>query len=323
MRDRLLDPSLDPDRLAPELRASVAELAEQIGERNIWRLEALRAAETWITATFESFGYAVRREEFFAHDVPVSNLIAERKGSESPEEVIVVGAHYDSRCGMRFTHGRRPDPAFPGTPGANDNGSGIAATLALARVFASRTPRRTLRFVAFVNEEPPFFKTPEMGSWVHAQGCRQRGERIVGMFTPETLGYYCDEPGSQRYTSLFARDAAAPGDFVAFLSNWGSRRFLDAMLGHFRERTDFPVIGVPVPRVMARVAWSDDWSFWEAGFPGVTVTDTAYLRYRHYHTPEDTAEKLDYPRMARVVGALAGMLDDLDGGRSDTPRQDG
>lgn len=313
MADRLLDPSLDPDRLGPELRGSVEHLAGTIGERNIWRLDRLRESEEWITGLLRGWGYEVRREEFTAREVPVANLVAERRGTERPDEVIVVGAHYDSRCGMRFTHGRTPDPRHPGTPGANDNGSGVAATLALARLFAGRETARTIRFVAFVNEEPPFFKTPEMGSWVHAKGCRARGESVVGMFTPETLGYFTDEPDTQKWAPLFGREAGAPGDFIAFLGSWGSRRFLGSMLTGFRDRTAFPVVGVPVPRIAPRVAWSDDWSFWQEGYPGVTVTDTAFLRYRHYHTPEDTPEKLDYPRMARVVGGLGGMLADLDG----------
>jgi Zn-dependent M28 family amino/carboxypeptidase len=217
---------------------------------------------------------------------------------------------------MSRRHGRLPDDGYPGTPGANDNASGIAATLALARVFARRECARTIRFVAFVNEEPPFFKTPEMGSLVHALGCRARGERIVAMFTPETLGYYTDEPGTQRLAPVFGRDFAAPGDFVALLGSWRSRRLIESMLAGFRAATDFPIVGIPVPRLVGRVAWSDDWSFWQAGYPGVTVTDTAYLRYRHYHTPEDTPEKLVYPRMARVVAALAAMLEGLAAGES-------
>lgn len=309
--DLLIDPSLAPDRLAGELAGSVGELAGRIGERHIWLLERLRAAEEWLAGTLSGFGYELRREEFLAREVPVANLIAERRGRSVPDEIIVVGAHYDSRCGMRRIHGRSPDADSPGTPGANDNASGIAATLALARVFARRETARTIRFVAFVNEEPPFFRTPEMGSLVHARGCRARGERIVGMFTPETLGYYTDEPGTQRLAPVFGRQPSAPGDFVAFLGNGGSRRLIDAMLAGFRAATDFPVVGVPVPRLVPRVAWSDDWSFWKAGYPGVTVTDTAYLRYRHYHTAEDTPEKLVYPRMARVVAAIAAMLDGL------------
>ena len=315
--DQLISPQLDPLALAPVLEATIVQLATTIGVRHIWFRDRLEATVEWIEAEFRRFGYTVQRDSFHARGVPVANLYVERRGTTRPEEIIVVGAHYDSRCGMSTMKGRVPDHSYPGTPGANDNASGIAATLALAQFFAMRETEHTLRFVAFVNEEPPFFKTPEMGSWVHAKGCRSRGEQIVGMFTPETLGYYTDEPGTQKLGSLFGRGGAAPGDFVAFLSDWGSRKLLDAMLRHFRARTGFPVVGVPVssfsvPSFSKRVAWSDDWGFWQEGYPGVTVTDTAFLRYRHYHTPEDTPEKLVYPRMAQVVAALGGMLDDLD-----------
>ncbi len=310
-KDRLLDRTLNPDQLAVELRKSVTTLAGEIGVRHIWLLDRLRAAEDWIRGEFERFGYSTRRESFLARGIDVGNLVVEVRGSKLPEEIIVIGAHYDSRTGMRHWHGREPDHSYPGTPGANDNGSGVAATLALARVFAERSPARTLRFIAFVNEEPPFFTTPEMGSWVHAKGCRERSENIVGMFTPETLGYFVDVPRSQKLAPVFGREPGSPGDFIAFLSDWRSRRFLDRMLQCFRAWTPFPVVGVPVPRVSSRVAWSDDWSFWKHGFPGVAITDTAFLRYRYYHTPEDTPEKLDYLAMARVVGGLAGMLADL------------
>ena len=316
--DRLISPDFHPRILAPELERTIVHLATTIGVRHIWLRDRLEAAADWIDSEFRSFGFPpATREKFVARDVPVENLWVEVPGSTRPDEIIVIGSHYDSRCGMATKKGRIPDPSRPGTPGANDNASGVAATVALARLFqdrllAGKTPERTLRFVAFVNEEPPFFQTAEMGSWVHARGCRARGEKIVGMFTPETLGYYTDEPGTQKLASLFGRGGAATGDFVAFLCDWSSRKFLDAMLRHFRARTGFPVVGLPVPKLLKRVAWSDDWGFWQEGYPGVTVTDTAFLRYREYHTPEDTPEKLVYPRMAQVVAALGGMLDDLD-----------
>ena len=304
------------DSLESDLRQTIETLAVEIGVRTIWHPGTLAAAEDFIATRLRSAGYTLEKESFTARGTPVVNLWGERRGTKYPDEIIVVGAHYDSRTGMARIKGRVPDPDRPGTPGANDNASGVAAMLALADAFQHLETERTIRFIAFVNEEPPFFQTEEMGSWVHAHRCRERGEKIVGMFTPETLGYYTEEPGTQKLAWFFGRDTGCAGDFLALLSNWSSRHFLRAMVASFRARTRFPVVGVPVPRFARGVAWSDDWGFWQAGYSGVTVTDTAFLRYRHYHTPQDTPDKLTYPEMTAVVDTLIGVLSDLDRDRT-------
>ncbi len=159
--------------LRDRLQSDVETLAGTIGDRNVLVPESLAAAARFIESSLKQAGYEVGRQEFVAAGVTCLNLEVEIRGRSLPDEIVVVGAHYDSVAGC---------------PAANDNGSGVAATLALARSFASAAPARTLRFLFFANEEPPFFQTPEMGSWVYAKRCRQRHENVVAMLSLETIG---------------------------------------------------------------------------------------------------------------------------------------
>lgn len=206
---------------------------------------------------------------------------------DAGEGAIVVGAHYDT---------------VPGSPGADDNASGVAVLLELAaRV-------RNVRFVAFANEEAPYFLGPEMGSFVYA---RDRGAGVRAMFSLEMLGFYRDTPGSQQYPAplgLFYPDRA---NFIAFVSDLGARRLLRRSIAVFRKHARFPSEGVAAPAMIPGVTWSDHWSFRKHGIPAIMVTDTAFYRYPHYHLPSDTPEKLDYDRMARVTLGLAAMLEEL------------
>ena len=148
--------------LADELRGHVGILAGEIVQRNVFYPDGLRAAEKYIESQLTSAGYLVDRQTFHGQGVPCANFAVEIKGANHPDEIIVIGAHYDS---------------VDDSPAANDNGSGVAATLALARRFANTTHDRTIRFALFVNEEPPFFTTQDMGSLVYATRCRERNEK--------------------------------------------------------------------------------------------------------------------------------------------------
>jgi Zn-dependent M28 family amino/carboxypeptidase len=279
--------------LATALEADVTALAVGIGERHAGRLhfDALRRAEALLQERLAKAGYEVERQAFVARGRTVANLVVERPGADKAAEIVVVGAHYDSA---------------EGTPGANDNATGTAAALALARAFAARAPARTLRFVFFTNEEMPWFQTDQMGSLVYARRCRERNERIVAMLSLETIGYFDDEPGSQSFASFPPLRLLYPdtGNFLAFIGNVESGPLVRRSVGAFRETTRFPAYGCAIPDVVEGVGWSDHWAFWQEGYPGVMVTDTAVFRYPYYHDPEDTPDKLDFGRIARVVAGL-------------------
>jgi Zn-dependent M28 family amino/carboxypeptidase len=183
--------------------------------------------------------------------------------------------------------------------------------LALAKSPALQKPERTLRFVAFVNEEPPFFQTEGMGSTVYAKRCRDRGEKVVAMLSLETIGYYSDDEGSQKYPFPLGLFYPSRGNFIAFVGNTSNARLVRRCIKTFRAKVRFPSEGGAVPGSLPGIGWSDHWSFWEAGYPAIEITDTAPFRYPHYHEETDTPDKLDYERMARVVNGLEEVILDL------------
>jgi Zn-dependent M28 family amino/carboxypeptidase len=209
-----------------------------------------------------------------------------------------------------------------GSPGANDNGSGVAAVLALAQRFAAReaersptrrTPNKTLRFVAFVNEEPPYFLSGEMGSQVYAGRCKERGDKISAMISLETIGYFSDAPHSQTYPSpglglLYPK----VGNFIGFVSNVKSGALLHRVIALFRQHAKIPSEGASLPAFIPGVSWSDQWSFWQHGYPAIMITDTAPFRYPYYHSSNDTPDKLDYDRFTLVVSGMEKVIQDLD-----------
>lgn len=283
------------ERLRAELQRDVQKLAGEIGERNLARWPRLNAAADFIEASFSEAGLHPRRDSYEVRGRACHNLEVEIPGAVP--QIVLVGAHYDS---------------VPGSPGANDNGSGVAALLALARRFAGKAQAHTLRFVAFVNEEPPNFQTPQMGSLVYAQRCKARVDRIDAMISLETIGYYSDVRGSQTYPSpAFGLFYPRTGNFLGFVGNLASRGLLRRALACFREQKKLPSEGAALPAFVAGVGWSDQWSFWQNGYPGIMITDTAPFRYPHYHAATDTPDKLDYDRFALAVSGVETVVAQL------------
>ena len=276
-------------QIGQNLKQHVDVLAQEIGERNVWNKEALAAAAAYIRSTLGRSGYAVQIQSFDSQGQTVQNIEVVLPGVALPEEIVVVGAHYDS---------------VPGGPGANDNASGVAALLEMARLLAGTEPARTLRLVAFVNEEQPFSNTEQMGSRVYAERSRDNGEQIEAMISLETIGFYTDQPDSQHYPFPYSYLYPDTGNFVGFVGNLSSWHLVRKALGAFRASTAFPSEGVAAPGWITGVAWSDHASFWQAGYPAIMITDTAFFRYRHYHRDTDTPDKLDYRSLARVTKGL-------------------
>jgi Peptidase family M28 len=286
----------DEMTLRDRLRQHVRILAGDIGERQLWRPAALARAAQYIEATWQAQGYQVVRQPVVAEGKTVYNLETELSGGLRRAEIVVVGGHYD---------------AVLGSPGANDNATGTAAVLELARLLAGQQLARTVRFVAFVNEEAPFFQTDAMGSWVYARRSRARGEQVVGMLSIETIGFYSDVVSSQHYPFPFGLFYPRTGNFIGFVGNIASRALVHRSIAAFRQHTPFPSEGVAAPGWMTGIGWSDHWAFWQEGYPGVMVTDTALFRYAPYHTREDTPDQINYEHMARVVAGLARVVTTL------------
>ena len=281
--------------LRDELRADVQTLAGEIGERNMTRYPQLNAAADFIENSFFHAGLVPRRDTYDLRGRACHNIETE---IGARPEILLIGAHYDSVFG---------------SPGANDNGSGVAAMLALARRFAQKPVQRTLRFVAFVNEEPPYFLTEQMGSSVYAGRCKARGDQISAMITLETIGYFSDAPHSQTYPSLgLGVFYPTVGNFIGFVGNIHSRSLLRRAIALFRKNARLPSEGAALPSFVPGVSWSDQWAFWQHGYPGIMITDTAPFRYPHYHCATDTPDKLDYDRFALVVSGMQKVIEELD-----------
>jgi Zn-dependent M28 family amino/carboxypeptidase len=197
-----------------------------------------------------------------------------------------------------------------GSPGANDNASGVAALLEISRRFALIEPAMTTRFVAFVNEEPPFFMSDQQGSMVYAKLARDRGDDIRLMASLETIGCYSNRPGSQQYPPLFNLLYPDCANFIGIVSDFHSRTVMRRLAQAFRAHSDFPLQTVATFRFIPGVSWSDHRSFWQYGYQGVMITDTALYRYPYYHAPSDTPDKLAYPELSRVtLGLFAAFME--------------
>ena len=270
-------------------------LSEEIGERHYLKMASLNKAADYIEEQFKAAVYIPLSQIF--GEKQYRNIVVDLYGGQRRDEIIVVGAHYDS-VWM--------------TPGADDNASAVAALLEIARALKNKKLSRTIRFIAFANEELPFYGTDEMGSRQAAKRSYDRNEHIVGMFSLEMLGYYSDEPDSQRYPrplSYFYPDKA---NFIAFVSNLVSRGWLAESILAFRQRAEFPSEGLAVPEwLVPDIRRSDNAAFWEYGYPAIMITDTSNYRNRNYHNVGDVYHTLDYDRMARLVSGLTKMLETL------------
>ena len=289
--------TIEQARLADRLRKHIAVLSEEIGERNLWRDGTLDATADYIEETLQAMGYAVTSQAYTVQATSVRNLEAVLSGTSLAEEIVLIGAHYDT---------------VSESPGANDNASGVAALLEIARLLAAKPLARSVRFVAFVNEEAPFFYTWKMGSHRYARRAHERGDNITAMLSLETIGYYSDANGSQQYPNpVYAWLYPNTGNFIGFVGNLASRKLVRQCLGSFRRHSTFPSKNIAAPGRMIGIHWSDHWSFWQEGYAAVMVTDTALFRYPHYHASTDLPDRIDYERLARVVEGLAKVTVDL------------
>jgi Zn-dependent M28 family amino/carboxypeptidase len=288
-------PPLDADaqRLAGNLKKHVTAVASE--EHNVAHPAALERSARYIEATLSGLGYAVSRQEFETEGVKVRNIEVVRG---SGTRLVVIGAHYDSALDA---------------VGANDNGSGVAALIELARFLKTVEPAQGLevRLVFYVNEELPWFSTDKMGSTVHSKGLASEGREVLAMLSLETIGWYSENFDSQRYPFPFSLFYPSKGNFVGFVANLRSRGLMHRVVGSFRRAVAFPSEGVAAPESIPGIGWSDQWAYWQFGWPALMVTDTAPFRYPHYHTLRDTPDKLSYERLARVVKGLEGVVRDL------------
>ena len=283
-------------KLQEALKAHINKVAVNIGERNMWHLSKLNEAADYIQKTWEAQGFTVKKHVYQVENKDFYNLYIDIPGTNLKDEMIIVGAHYDS---------------VYASPGANDNGTGVASILELSNFFKDKKQKRTLRFVAFTNEEPPMYFSKFMGSIEFVKSILTEKNKIKAMISIETIGCYDDKPNSQIYPFFFKLWYPDKGNFIAFISNMYSRKLVRRTLGVFRKTTKFPSEGIAAPSFIPGIAWSDQWAFWRYGIPGIMITDTALFRYRYYHTDQDTPDKINYDGFTRVVLGIEKVIEDL------------
>ena len=274
---------------AGALEEHVRQLASVIGERNVFRPAALSAAADYIERIWVEQGYDVSKHVYETHDQQCANLEVTRRGDRYPERLLLIGAHYDS---------------VRGAPGANDNASSVAALLEISRLFQQQHPAISVRFVAFVNEEPPFFMRSDQGSMVYARMVKARGDDIVLMVSMDCIGCYSEQPGCQRYPPFFGFFYPSQANYLAVVSNLASRRSMRMFVDQFRAASDFPLEHLATTSFIPGVSWSDHRSFWKQGYQALLVSDSAFYRYRHYHRSSVTPDKISYPMFTRAVVGL-------------------
>ncbi len=251
---------------------------------------------TWIADRLRSTGLRVSEQRYRLARGEYRNIIAQRDGTEPGRGIIVVGAHYD---------------AYGGMPGADDNASGVAVLLELARTLPEPSPQRTQMFVAFATEEPPAFATEDMGSHHFARRLKEEGTKLDLMIALDLVGYFSDEAGSQKYPSPLLRlYYPSAGDFITVVGDLTSGRSIRRVKRGMTSTAELPVLSFRGPRAVPGIDWSDHYWFREYGFPAVLVTDTAMMRNPNYHMATDLPDTLDYRRMAEVVQGLHGILQD-------------
>lgn len=291
---------------------TIDELSLEIGERNATRRpEALAAAAAFLTDELVAMGYTVDEQRYEARHFRaaeaaeigdpaegrlVANLVVERRGSTRPAEIIVVGAHYDTA---------------PFTAGADDNASGVAANLALARAMHSFSPERTVRFVFFTNEEPPWFEGVHMGSEVYAKRCREQGDDVVAMIALETMAFFRNEPDTQHYPWPFSALYPSSGSFIGFVADTASQGLVHEAIKSFRSVATVPSEGAALPAEIEGIDWSDHGPFWRQGFRAFMVTDTALFRNPNYHEDSDLPGTLDLDKLTHTVVGLSHMIEHL------------
>ncbi|MDD4954891.1 MAG: M28 family peptidase [Candidatus Omnitrophica bacterium] len=286
----------DNNDVEERLKSHVYKLSEEIGDINFYNLKGLEEAADYISGQFASYGYKVEFQTYEINGIKVKNIIAVKKGAKNPDRFIVVGAHYDNYF----------------NPGADDNASGVAGLLEIARLAADCNSPDSIRFVAFVNEEPPFFKTANMGSRVYAGAMRLKGEDIKGGIILEMIGYYSNKPFSQRYPPVFGLFYPNKGNFIGVLANFNSWQLAKEVASGLKRRAQLPVESVVTFDFIGGIDFSDNGSFWKEGFPSVMVTDTASYRSKYYHTQSDTYDTLNYKAMAEVVRGICFALGEID-----------
>jgi Zn-dependent M28 family amino/carboxypeptidase len=275
----------------------VDHLSETIGSRSFSEPSKITDARDYILSTLQTYGLNPELQDFTVNSTTFSNIIITIDGQRFPDEIIVIGAHYDTVLG---------------TPGADDNASAVAMLLETARIMAGSTPDRTLKLVFFVLEEPPVFGTKNMGSRIFARQAREKNMDIQAMISLEMVGYFSEKKGQQGFPlPLMSLFYSTTPNFIAVVGNFKSKALVDQVKKGLKTGCSVPVETLAAPSIVPGVGLSDHASFWKEGYPAIMITDSAFYRNPNYHQPSDTKDTLNYVIMAELLKGLIHVAGDL------------
>lgn len=269
------------------LEAHVKTLSEDFHPRNYQQLDNLNKTAEYIFKHFNAAGANTNYQGYSVTGKSYKNVVG--VFNEGAKETIIIGAHYDS-CAD--------------TPGADDNASGIAGLIELAYLFGEKAPNCQIELVAYTLEEPPFFGSKKMGSYQHASMVAEKGQRVIAAIVLEMIGYYSNKRNSQDYPSKWLNFIYPnKGNYIGLISNKENKLLTKYFKKWMRSYTDLPVHALNADASVPGIAASDHSNYWNFDIPALMVTDTAFYRNKAYHTPNDTADRLNYDSMAEVVSA--------------------
>lgn len=285
------------DEIEANLRLHVDRLAGLIGPRTLDRPKSIKATTGYIAGQWNAMEYDVQQQHYDAMGTPATNLFVQKNGTKRSDEIVLLGAHYDT---------------VAGTPGADDNASAVAVMIEVSRLLRQHIGKRTARYVAFTCEEKPYGDFDAMGSQHHARQAKQQGEKIIGLLCLEMVGYFRDEIGSQKVPPSIPRQLhrlfPKRGNFLAAVANPASWKLNWQFRRGFKCGTKMPLFSIVLPEKVSEIRRSDNSSFWDHGFAALMLTDTSFLRNSNYHQASDTPETLDYKRMSEVTRGVAAAM---------------
>lgn len=288
--------SFDASVSASDLRAHVERLVNTPQPRNHINIESLNAAAEYISDQFSRLDCELEIQEFDVQEEVYKNIscIFRPTNSQINSKRIVVGAHYDV-CEEQ--------------PGADDNASGVAGLLELAKLLHARKPTQEIELVAYTLEEPPYFRTNKMGSYIHAKSLQENNVQVAYMISLEMIGYFSDEENSQHFPIGFLGYIyPTKGNFIALIAPLKQTKLIRHIKSGFKANSNLPVYSMNAPAFIQGMDFSDHMNYTNLGFPALMVTDTSFLRNANYHEPTDTIDTLDFDKMKMVVEGVYGSL---------------
>jgi len=294
-------PSVSISRPAPtrsedvyHLYRHVEQLSVHIGSRSVYEYDKITATKDYIVSCIEDFGFLPAFQSYIYHGKEYSNIVVSMPGTRRPDEIVIIGAHYDS--------------VFD-TPGADDNASAVAVLLELCHMLKDFSPARTLKLIFFVNEESPVFRSKYMGSYVYAMEAKAKNENVRSMISLEMLGYYSDKNGSQTFPlPLMNLIYPSTPNFIAVVGNLSSKSLVERVKNSLKEHSGIPVETLSTVSFIPGIDFSDHRSFWKMGYPAVMITDTAFYRNPNYHSRTDSIDTLNFDKMNDLLKGLLNVV---------------